>query len=101
MLQLLEQWDLLRFASEYARSLQSAAETFGKRADERAWLQSASTRLAAALEGTEGALEQGFRLPELSSVREEIFCARRDSWVDSLEHLLAGIAFCAGARSPL
>jgi hypothetical protein len=102
-MELLDAYELVRFAPTFRDRLERARDRLDKGPDlaaERGWIDAALERVAAADPG-QALLERVRELPELTDVRADFAEAQQNAWVDALEKLLAGITFHAGSRSPL
>src|SRR5690242_6810826 len=102
-MELLDAYELVRFAPLCKERLERAADRLAKDASltvEQRWLGSALERVVGA-DPEPGLLEKVRDLPELTDVRADFAEGQQDAWVDALEKLLAGITFHAGSRSPV
>lgn len=101
---LLDAFDLVAHSERLLSRLDAAAAELSKKQglkDEKAWLDQARARVAAAREGVGELLTRVLRLPELDPVREEHARVLQNAAVDAVEKLHAGITFAAGSRAPL
>jgi hypothetical protein len=101
---LLESYDALAFTAVVEERLTAAVARLGKAralTEEKAWLQAAVEKLAAARGPHLELLQRVVRLPELEAVRAEHALELQNLAVDAVERLQAGITFHAGSRSPL
>jgi hypothetical protein len=69
--------------------------------EEKAWLEAAVKRVAAAREGVDDLQIRSLRLPELEPARVDYARGLQSAALDAVERLQAGIAFAAGSRAPL
>lgn len=102
-MELLDAYELVRFAPVFRERLERAHDRLGKPAElgaERAWLTAALDRVVAADPGL-ALLDKVRDLPELMDVRADFAEGQQNAWVDALEKLLAGITFHAGSRAPV
>lgn len=104
MTSLLDSFDLVSHSEQLLHKLESATAELSKKQglkEEKAWLDTAMQRVAAAREGVGDLLTRVLRLPELESLREEHARTLQGAAVDAVERLHAGITFAAGSRAPI
>lgn len=103
-LPLLDAFDTVSHSEQLLRRLESATAELSKKQglkDEKAWLDTAIQRVAAARAGVGDLLTRVLRLPELEPVREGHARTLQGAAVDAVERLHAGITFAAGSRAPI
>jgi hypothetical protein len=102
---LLDAFELVAHSEQLLPRLDAASAELTKRpglAEEKAWLQAARQRMAAAREGIgEDLPTRALRLAELEPVKGDYTRILQGAVVDALEHLHAGITFAGGNRAPL
>ncbi len=101
---LLDAFDLVAHSEQLLTRLEAAGVALSKKqglADEKAWLEQARARVAAARDGVGDLLTRVLRLPEMDPVREDQARKLQNEAVDAVEKLHAGITFAAGSRAPL
>ncbi len=104
MTTLLDAFDTVSHSEQLLLRLESATAELSKKQglkEEKAWLDTAMQRVAAAREGVGDLLTRVLRLPELVPVREEHARTLQGAAVDAVERLHAGITFAAGTRAPI
>lgn len=104
MTSLLDAFDTVAHSEQLLRRLESAAAELSKKQglkEEKAWLDTATQRVAAARNGVGDLLIRVLRLPELEPVREGQARILQNAAVDAVERLHAGITFAAGSRAPI
>jgi hypothetical protein len=102
---LVEAFELLIHAEQLAPRLEAAAAALAQLPgleEEKAWLAAARARLGAVrVEAHGDLLNRALRLPELEGQKGERGKLLQAAIADEVERLQAGIAYVAGARSPL
>ncbi len=101
---LLDAFDTVSHSEQLLRRLESATAELSKKQglkDEKAWLDTAIARVAAARDGVGDLLTRVLRLPELEPVKEGHARTLQGAAVDAVERLHAGITFAAGSRAPI
>jgi hypothetical protein len=101
---LLDSFDTVAHSEALLRRLESATAELSKKQglkEEKAWLDTATQRVATARTGIGDLLIRVLRLPELEPVREGQARILQNAAVDAVERLHAGITFAAGGRAPL
>lgn len=101
---LLDAFELVSHSEQLLRRLDAASAELSKKpglVEEKAWLETACTRLAKAREGLGDLLTRSLRLPELEPIKEDQARVLQNAAVDAVERLHAGIAFAGGNRAPL
>ena len=101
---LLDAFDTVSHSEQLLRRLESATAELSKKQglkDEKAWLDTAIARVAAASDGVGDLLTRVLRLPELEPVKEGHARTLQGAAVDAVERLHAGITFAAGSRAPI
>lgn len=104
MTSLLDAFDTVSHSEQLLLRLESATAELSKKQglkEEKAWLDTAMQRVAAAREGVGDLLTRVLRLPELESLREDHARTLQGAAVDAVERLHAGITFAAGSRAPI
>ncbi|MFO0594021.1 MAG: hypothetical protein U0228_01920 [Myxococcaceae bacterium] len=100
----LEAFDLVSHSEQLLNRIDAACAELSKKQglkEEKAWLETARARLAAAREGVGNLLTRVLRLPELEPVKEDQARVLQNAAVDAVERLQSGISFAGGARAPL
>jgi len=101
---LIESFELLRFSETFQVRLKAAREELEARRGferEKQWMVMADEMLALDRRPAPPLLERARCLPELAEAALELASDFQETWVDSLEKLMAGIMFHAGSRSPV
>lgn len=101
---LLDSFDTVSHSEQLLLRLESATAELSKKQglkEEKAWLETARQRVAAARTGVGDLLNRVLRLPELEPVREDHARILQGAAVDAVERLHAGITFSAGSRAPI
>jgi hypothetical protein len=104
MTSLLDAFDTVAHSEQLLRRLEGAAAELAKKQglkEEKAWLDTATQRVAAARNGVGDLLIRVLRLSELEPVREGQARLLQNAAVDAVERLHAGITFAAGSRAPI
>ena len=101
---LLDAYEVVSWSESLQAKLSTAFASLSRKQglkEEKEWLGAAIERLAAAREGLGDLPSRAMRHAELAPLRDDYARGLQQAAVDAVEHLQAGIAFHAGARSPL
>lgn len=101
---LLDAFELVTHSEHLLLRLDAACAELAQKpglTEEKAWLESARSRVANAREGTGDLLIRVLRLPELETIKEDQARLLQNAAVDNVERLQAGIAFAGGSRAPI
>ncbi len=104
MTSLLDAFDLVAHSEHLLLRLEAASAELSKKQglnEEKAWLELARQRVAAARDGVGDLLVRVLRLPELEPVKEDQARILQGAAVDAVERLYSGISFAGGSRAPL
>lgn len=104
MLTLLDAFEAVSQSKTLLFRLEAAMAELSKKQgfrEEKAWMEAAVARVAAARDGIGDLQTRCLRLPELEPARLDYARGLQNAAIDAVEKLQAGIAFAAGVRAPL